>query len=147
MNARKNNVVRRGFTIIEVIVIVVILGVIAAVIAPRLLSRVGQSRQAVAKTNAESLARAMSGYALDCGMPDAGAPLTVLLERPASVAEGAWKGPYVNNPDELRDPWGNEFQLVIPGQVNFDFDIVSYGKDGQPGGEGENSDIVNGKRN
>jgi len=146
MNARKNNVIRRGFTIIEVIVIMVILGVIAAVIAPRLLSRVGQSRQTVAKTNAESLARAMSGYALDCGMPDAGSPITILMERPASVAEGAWKGPYVNNPDELRDPWGNEFQLVIPGQINVDFDIVSYGKDGQSGGEGENADIVNGKR-
>ena len=146
MNAKKNNVIRRGFTIIEVIVIMVILGVIAAVIAPRLLSRVGQSRQTVAKTNAESLARAMSGYALDCGMPDAGSPITILMERPASVAEGAWKGPYVNNPDELRDPWGNEFQLVIPGQINVDFDIVSYGKDGQSGGEGENADIVNGKR-
>ena len=45
-----------------------------------------------------------------------------------------------------RDPWGNEFQLVIPGQINVDFDIVSYGKDGQSGGEGENADIVNGKR-
>ena len=146
MNTKKNNVIRRGFTIIEVIVIMVILGVIAAVIAPRLLSRVGQSRQTVAKTNAESLARAMSGYALDCGMPDAGSPITILMERPASVAEGAWKGPYVNNPDELRDPWGNEFQLVIPGQINVDFDIVSYGKDGQSGGEGENADIVNGKR-
>ncbi len=146
MKRSRTNTLRRGFTIIEVIVIVVILGVIAAVIAPRLLNRVGQSKMAVAKTNAESLARAMSGYALDCGMPDSGASITILLERPASVAEGVWKGPYINNADELRDPWGNEYHLVIPGQVNVDFDIVSYGKDGQPGGEDENGDIVNGKR-
>lgn len=146
MKRSGKRLLRRGFTIIEVIVIVVILGIIAAVIAPRFLSRVGQSRMAVAKSNAESLARAMSGYILDCGMPESGASIAILFERPAAVSESAWKGPYVNNRDELRDPWGNEYQLVIPGQINVDFDIVSLGADGQQGGEGENADIINGKR-
>jgi general secretion pathway protein G len=138
---------RRAFTIIEVIVIVVILGVIAAVIAPRLLSRVGQSKQAVAASNAASLATAMKLYVADCGMPESGASINILVERPSNVDESVWKGPYVDNADALKDPWGNLFILVIPGQVNADFDIVSYGKDGQAGGEGENADIISGKKN
>jgi general secretion pathway protein G len=55
-------------------------------------------------------------------------------------------GPYLNSADDLLDPWGNEYVLVVPGEVNFDFDIVSYGSDGQPGGEGEAGDIINGQR-
>ena len=136
----------RGFSIIEVIVIVVILGVLAAVIAPRLLQRVGQSKQAVAKSNAQSLASSMSYYIIDCGMPEPGAVLSVLFERPPNVPETAWKGPYLNNRDALRDPWGNEYVLVVPGLVNVDFDVISYGSDNVMGGEGEAADIVNGKR-
>ncbi|MBX3383838.1 MAG: type II secretion system major pseudopilin GspG [Phycisphaeraceae bacterium] len=143
---KRHRSARSAFTIIEVIVIVVILGVIAAVVAPRLLSRVGQSKQSVASTNASSLATAMNLYILDCGMPPDGAPISILLERPADVDEAAWKGPYVQSADALRDPWGNQFILVIPGQVNTDFDIVSYGSDGRPGGEGEAADVVNGRR-
>ena len=137
---------RRAFTIIEVIVIVVILGVIAAVVAPRLLGRVGDSKQAVARSNAASLFTAMQTYASDCGMPESGAPISILMERPSNVDEGVWKGPYMNNDNDLRDPWGNYFVLIVPGNFNVDFDIVSYGKDGQAGGEGENADIVHGKR-
>jgi general secretion pathway protein G len=137
---------RRGFTIIEVIVIVVILGVLAALIAPRLLGRVGQSKQAVAKSNAESLAVAVHGYILDCGMPESGATIDMLWTKPSGNAGANWKGPYVNNADELTDPWGNLYLLRIPGEVNVDFDVVSLGADGQPGGEGEAADVISGKR-
>lgn len=137
---------RSAFTIIEVIVIVVILGILAAVIAPRLLQRVGQSKVSVAKANAESLASAMRQYILDCGMPESGASIVILWERPANVNEATWKGPYVENRDSLRDPWGNDYSLVVPPSVNADFDIVSLGRDGQSGGEGEDSDLINGKR-
>lgn len=143
---RRRHHPRRAFTIIEVIVIVVILGVIAAVIAPRLISRVGQSKRAVAQSNAASLATAMKTFAIDCGMPESGSGISVLWERPANVEESKWHGPYVDNVDALKDPWGNEFILIIPGQFNADFDVVSYGADGQPGGDGENADIVNGKK-
>lgn len=136
----------RGFSIIEIIVVVVIIGVLAAMIGPRLFQRVGQSRQAVAKSNAESLATSMQSYIIDCGLPESGANLMVLYERPPNIAETAWRGPYLNNRDALRDPWGNEFTLVVPGVANVDFDIVSYGKDNAPGGEGEDADIINGKR-
>lgn len=137
---------RRAFTIIEVIVIVVILGVIAAVIAPRLLGRVGQSKRAVAQSNATALNTAMKLFSNDCGIPEPGSSIMVLWERPSNVDESAWKGPYVDNADALKDPWGNLFVLQVPGSVNVDFDIISYGKDGQPGGEGENEDVISGKK-
>lgn len=132
---------RRAFTIIEVIVIVVILGVIAAVIAPRLIGRIGQSRQSVAAANAASLANAMKSFQIDHGLPEPGSTIRVLWERPSNVEESRWQ-PYVDNADALRDPWGREYVLVIPGTKNVDFDIVSYGRDGQPGGTDEDADII-----
>lgn len=146
MTARRRTQ-RAGFTVMEVIVVVVIIGVLAAVIAPRLLGRVGQSRTAVAQSNASSLATAMRSYVMDCGTPESGATVNILWERPGNIEEGKWKGPYVENVDALKDPWGREYILRIPPEFNADFDIVSYGADGQPGGEGENADIVHGKRN
>lgn len=136
----------RGFSIVEVIVIVVILGIIAAVIAPRIFGRIGQAKESVAKSGVSTLATAMRSYMIDNGLPESGTPIAILWERPSTIDEAAWKGPYVENPDALKDPWGNMYVLVIPPQFNADFDIVSYGADGQPGGEGENADQVNGKR-
>jgi len=137
---RKGRDVSRGFTIIEVLVIIVIIGVIAAVVAPRLINRIGQAKTSVAANNAASIASAMSLYEADCGMPESGASLVILLEKPSN-ADG-WKGPYLRNADELKDPWGNAFFLEVPGKKNTsDFDIVSYGADGQPGGTGDNEDI------
>ena len=70
----------------------------------------------------------------------------ILWERPTNVAEGTWKGPYVQALDDLKDPWGNLFVLRVPGQVNVDFDVVSLGADGQEGGEGDNEDVISGKK-
>jgi general secretion pathway protein G len=136
----------RGFTIIEIIVVVVIIGILAGFVAPRVFNRVGQSRTAVAKSNVATLASLMNQYIVDCGMPESGASLMVLWEKPAGLADGKWKGPYVQNADDLKDPWGNDYVLVIPPQHNADFDIVSYGSDGQPGGEDEAGDVVHGKK-
>src|SRR5690349_2459050 len=105
---------RRAFTIIEVIVIVVILGVIAAVIAPRLLHRIGQSKQSVAKSNAASLANAVRLFFTDHGRPEPGATIRILWERPSSVAENDWQ-PYVESAKALVDPWGRDFVLKVPG--------------------------------
>lgn len=134
---------RRGFTLIEAIVIIVILGVLAAVIAPRLLGRIGSSRTAVAQSAVSTLAGQMNLVAVDLGALDEGWDIEVLWEEPSGAEEGAWKGPYVNNRDELVDPWGNDYILVIPGDTNIDFDILSYGRDGSPGGADEDRDIVN----
>ncbi len=132
---------RRAFTIIEVIVIVVILGVLAAVIAPRLINRIGQSKQSVAAANAASLVNLVKTFQIDHGLPEPGEGIRVLIERPSRVDESKWD-PYVDNPEQLLDPWGREYVLVIPGEKNRDFDVVSYGRDGQPGGTGEDADVV-----
>lgn len=133
---------RRGFTLAEIIVVIIILGILATVIAPRLIGRVGQAKHSTALSNAAALSSAMSQYALDCGLPPEGATLDILWERPSDVPADAWKGPYVNSKDQLLDPWGRPYLLVVPGEKNVDFDIVSWGKDGKTGGEGEDADIT-----
>lgn len=135
----------RAFTIIEVIVIVVILGVLAAVIAPRLIGRVGQAKQSAAASNASTIAAAVEMYITDCQAPPQGAALAdFLMKCPPGVDEAKWKlnGPYLKNADQLKDPWGHNFVLVMPGKKNADFDIVSYGADGKEGGTGDDADIV-----
>lgn len=131
---------RRAFTLIEALVVIVILGVLAAVIAPRFIQRVGQSKQKTAEANAASLSSAVQQWTLDHGTPPDGATIDILWER-GDVAEDKFQ-PYVQSTEALLDPWGNKFVLVVPGQKNVDFDIVSYGADGKPGGDGENADIV-----
>lgn len=137
----RRNARRHGFTLIEAIVIILIIGVLATLIAPRLIKRVGQSKQAVAKSNASSLANAMRLFIADHGMPREGASIEILWDRPGDVDPADWE-PYVDSADKLVDPWGNKFVLVIPGKKNYDFDIVSYGADGSPGGTGEDEDVV-----
>lgn len=139
---RAGRAVRRGFTLIEAIVIIVIIGVLATLIAPRILSRIGQSKQSVAKSNASTLANQVQMFIADHGMPREGSTIDILWERPSDVDPGDWQ-PYVSGADKLLDPWGNKFMLLIPGRKNtYDFDVVSYGADGTSGGEGEDKDIV-----
>lgn len=130
-----------GFTIVEIIVVIVIIGVIAAMIGPRLFSRIGMSKQAVAESNAASLAMLVKLFMVDHDGVDSGATIDILFTRPSDVEESAWD-PYVDSEDDLIDPWGSKFVLIVPGEKNIDFDIVSYGKGGKPGGEGEEEDII-----
>lgn len=131
----------QGFTIIEVIVIVVIIGIIASVIAPRLLGRIGQAKTSAAESGAATLAQQFSLFLSDHDNPSRGTTLDVLWTKPSEVSDEEWE-PYVNKPEDLVDPWGNPYVLVIPGELNYDFDVVSYGSDGQPGGEGDAKDII-----
>lgn len=133
---------RRAFTLIEAIVVILILAVLATVIAPRLIGRVGQAKTSTAQSKAASLATAMKLFMTDAGMPPSGSTINVLWERPSEVDAAAWKGPYIDNREALNDPWGRPFVLRMPGIKNVDFDIVSYGADGQPDGDGENADVV-----
>lgn len=132
---------RAGFTLVEIIVVVIIIGVLATLIAPRILSRVGDSKQSVATANASNLATAYKTMMADCGwsrVPD-GASIDALWEKPSDAT--GWKGPYVENVDALKDPWDVKYRLEVPGTKNVDFDIVSYGANKAPGGEGEDADI------
>jgi general secretion pathway protein G len=140
---RSTHRLRRAFTLVEIIVVIVILGILATLIAPRILGRIGQSKSAVAESNAAVLANATKLFLADCGgrMPD-GATIMALWEKPGGLDEGQWKGPYVDSIDQLKDPWGAMFVLMVPGRKNVDFDIVSYGADKAPGGDGDNADIT-----
>ncbi len=120
---------RRGFTLLEMIVVVTIIALLATLVAPRLLSQMGRSRNNVAKAEASKLAQTVRLYLLDNMLtkPFSGMELGVLLEG---------DDPYLTKADDILDPWKHEYVLIVPGQVNtYDFDIVSLGEDGQLGTE------------
>jgi general secretion pathway protein G len=132
---------RSGFTLVEIIVVIIILGVLATLIAPRLIGRVGQAKTSTASANAATLSSAMQTLIADLGKIPEGATIDILFEKPSEGGD-AWKGPYVQNPDQLKDPWGRKFILLVPGRKNVDFDIVSYGADGKPGGSNDDVDVT-----
>lgn len=135
---------RGAFTLIEVITVVIIIAVLAALIAPRIIGRIGQSKGSVAKANAATLKGQVKLWMADTGqMPQDGQTLKeILWEKPSGDGAGAWKGPYVDSESNFIDPWGREFFLRVPGQKNIDFDVVSLGSDGKEGGVDEAADIV-----
>jgi general secretion pathway protein G len=132
----------RAFTLVEIIVVVVIIGVLAAVIAPRLIGRVGQAKNATATANANVIATGVKQFLIDTGKKPDGSSLDFLLKRPGDIEEASWHGPYLDNSDALKDPWGRLFIIRVPGEKNVDFDIISYGADGKPGGKGEDADVI-----
>ena len=130
----------RGFTLLELLVVVVIIGLLAGFVAPRYFSQVGKSEVNVAKAQLDALEKALDQYRLDTGRyPPTELGLTALVDKPA--AEQKWAGPYLRKAVPL-DPWGKPYMYKAPGEKG-DFDLVSYGKDGQPGGSGEAADISN----
>ena len=131
---------RAGFTLLELLVVVLILGLLAGLVAPRYFGQVGKSEVNVAKAQLDALEKALDQYRLDTGhYPSAELGLQALITRPAS--EPKWNGPYLRKALPL-DPWGKPYLYRIPGEKG-EFDLISYGKDGQPGGTGENADILN----
>lgn len=130
-----------GFTLLELLVVVVIIGLLAGFVAPRYFGQVGKSEVNVAKAQIDALEKALDQYRLDTGRyPSAEQGLKALVERPAN--EPKWAGPYLRKEVPL-DPWGKPYVYKVPGEKGFDFELVSFGKDGQPGGSGEAADISN----
>lgn len=130
----------KGFTLLELLVVVTIIGLLAGFVAPRYFSQVGKSEVNVARAQIDALEKALDQYRLDTGRyPDSELGLTALLERPAS--EHKWNGPYLKKAVPL-DPWGKAYVYRVPGQRG-DFDVVSFGRDGKPGGTGEDADLGN----
>ena len=130
----------RGFTLLELLVVLVVLGLLAGIVAPKYFSQLGKSEAKVARAQIEGLAKALDLYRLDVGRyPTSEQGLNSLVLRPND--EPKWDGPYLAKGVPL-DPWSREYLYRSPGE-NGEYDLQSLGKDGQPGGEGENAEITN----
>ena len=128
-----------AFTLLELLVVVVIIGLLASYVGPKYFSQIGKSEVTVARSQIEAFERALDSFRLDVGRyPTSEEGLDALLHRPSNAV--GWNGPYLKK-DVPPDPWGRPYTYRAPGTKG-DFDIVSLGKDGQPGGTGENADIV-----
>ena len=131
----------RGFTLVEIMVVVVIIGILGALVVPKLLGRTGESRVVAAKTDIATLMQAMKLYKLDNQRyPTTEQGLTALTTKPTSgPSANGWKeGGYVEKLP--KDPWGNSYQYLSPG-IHGEIDVFSFGADGQAGGEGEDADV------
>ena len=128
-----------GFTLLELLVVMVILGLLAAYVGPRYFAQVGKSEQGLAKAQVESFFKALDTYRLDVGnYPTSEEGLGVLMVAPSSASK--WNGPYLQKGVPV-DPWGRPYLYRSPG-VQRDFEIMSLGKDGLPGGTGDAADIT-----
>ena len=137
---RKHCFKRSRFTLIEVVVVIIILVTLASIATPIYLNYVKKANVGVATTQVKLLEDALTGYKLDIGSyPDTATGLRALVENVDQNEK--WDGPYIK-PAVPKDPWGNDYVYTSPGEHG-DFDLVSYGADGQPGGTGENADITN----
>jgi general secretion pathway protein G len=127
-----------GFTLLELLVVIVIIGLLAGYVAPRYFSQVGKSEIQVAKAQIESLDKALDQFRLDVRRyPSAEEGLEALSVKPSNVAN--WSGPYLKKAVPS-DPWGRPYVYRVPGTKG-DFDLFSYGRDGKAGGSGEDADI------
>ena len=131
---------QRGFTLLELLVVMVIIGLLAGYVGPRLFSQIGKSEIKAARAQIASLESALDQYRLDTGRyPNTEQGLAALMRKPAS--ENRWAGPYLRKklPD---DPWGRPYLYKQPGDHG-EFDLYSHGKDGQSGGSGDDADVTN----
>jgi general secretion pathway protein G len=135
---------RGGFTLVEILVVIAVIVVLAAIVAPKVFRRAGSANDTAARAQIEMLASALDAYRLDNGRyPTTAQGLAALWEEPTLEPRPTnWGGPYTREAVPL-DPWGNPYVYLSPGEVNErGYDIISYGADGQPGGEGEDADVT-----
>jgi len=133
----------RGFTLIEIMVVVIIIGLLAAVIVPTVIGKVDEARVVKAKQDIQSLETALTMYRLDNSKyPTSEQGLNALVTQPTDPTINHWKpGGYLQRIS--KDPWGNDYQYVNPGTHGKEYDLFTYGADGAPGGEGIDADIGN----
>jgi general secretion pathway protein G len=133
----------KGFSLIELIIVLVILGLLAAIVTPKIFDELRRSKQKIARIQIGELDGALEKYAFDNGrFPSTEEGLEALVENTANLA--SWRGSYLKTNHVPLDPWDHAYAYRCPG-INSDFDVFSFGPDGMEGGEGENEDITNQK--
>jgi general secretion pathway protein G len=135
---------QKGFTLIEIMVVVIILGLLAGLVLPKILGREEEARLSSAKLQIKALENALDGYKLDNGLyPTTDQGLDALIKKPESGRiPMKWRdGGYLKPARIPKDPWGFDYHYYSPGNENREYEIISYGPDGEPGGEGKNADI------
>ena len=130
----------KGFTMVELLVVILIISMLAAFVTPKMFRRLGEAKKDIARAKMANIENAIGRFYIDCGMyPE---NLEDLVEAPTEFEE-KWTGPYLKR-SELLDPWENPYLFEEEGVVNpGSFDLISYGADGQQGGEGDDEDIYN----
>lgn len=140
---RKNNK-RKAFTLVELLVVVLIITMLAAFVAPKMFTGIGKTKADLTKAKMAIIENALARFYIDCGRyPDDSEGLEVLVLPPSDMEDNKWRGPYLKR-SELLDLWDNPYIYVAEGEYNpGSFDLISLGADGLDGGEGDNMDIVN----
>jgi general secretion pathway protein G len=129
-----------GFTLLELLVVVLIIGLLASYVGPKYFAQIGKSEVATARAQIDAYAKAVDNFRLDVGrFPTTEEGLAVLMAKPTD--EEKWNGPYLRK-DVVNDPWGRPYLYRSPGSKS-EYEILSYGRDGQPGGSGPDADISN----
>ena len=129
---------RSGFTLIELIVVIALVALLAAVVAPNLIGKASDAKRKAATVQLEKVSNAIELYRLETGRyPE---DLEDLVRQPQDVER--WNGPYMKKLSQLKDPWGNDLVIERPGKNN-KFDLISYGADGRPGGVDDDADLSN----
>lgn len=129
----------RGFTLLELLVVMVIIGLLAGYVGPKFFGQIGKSEVKAARAQMDALGKALDQYRIDVGRyPGTEQGLAVLVAKPAD--EPRWAGPYLSKAVP-KDPWGKDYQYRSPGEHG-DYDLISLGRDGRPGGEGEDADLT-----
>jgi general secretion pathway protein G len=141
LTAATSRASNEGFTLLELLVVMVIIGLLAAFVAPRYFSQVGKSRVKAARAQIDALDKALEQFRIDAGrLPTTEEGLAALNTAPAGMQN--WDGPYLKKAVPA-DPWGHPYVYVQPGTHENDFDLLSFGRDGQAGGSGEDADLAN----